>query len=213
MATTLPRRPLTGGQPATAAKPAAAVPAQVDDDEEAGEVDPAVWQQKLEELESQGGEFFYPKAGRNRLRLLPGNPVRADFFIQVDREYQGNTRSKYLVKAVVFDGETREVKAVVLSKTVLRGILNLLAEGYDLLGRNGHGITIVRTGTGMDTSYATMPSSKPQALPEDLEDIDMSLEELAGRLLELDSNRTARNGKKPGGSGQDEEADADESDF
>lgn len=145
---------------------------------------PQQWQNMLEQLDSGGdGVYYYPKDGRTRMRLLPvPNSTNGVFYRQTARHWQGQMRNRYIFFAVVLtEEEKNQVKVVVTNKTVLKGILQLLAEGYDLLDfEEGTGITLVRAGKGLETTYNVMPSKKPLPIdPGTLEWPEQNLSELA----------------------------------
>lgn len=147
------------------------------------------WQQLLDQMAEKGGNgsVFFPKKGKTRIRLAPIKGTDDDFFVETKSVYKGKARSKYLLSAMVIStdaGELNErwvnkVVPVLVPGAVLKGILGLLAEGYDLLSPEGHGITIVKTGGGLETTYSVMPSQKPMELPDDVTYPEQSFEEIA----------------------------------
>lgn len=148
------------------------------------------WEEILNQL-NQGGDIFFVKDGRTQLRLVPEDPSnKKSFFHETSRLYRGQRRTKYLIRAFLPKLDPPGIKAVPVGPTVLKSILGLLAEGYELLDpEEGHGITIVRRGSGLDTSYNVMPSPKPVPMPEEFVDLETSLEEIAEQLEEGDVNR------------------------
>ena len=158
------------------------------------------WQNLLDEMnQGQGGPFFFPKEGKTRLRLTPQPGTDDEFYSETRSVFRGKEKVKYIILAYVAgtsQGELPEemkykVHPVVISKTVLKSILSLLAEGYDLLDpEDGHGLTLIRTGQKLDTSYNVMPSPSPVPLPDDLEYPDDNLEELARLYYEQSLERS-----------------------
>lgn len=176
----------------------------------ATEIPAGDWQNMLDQLNSKGnGAYFFPKDGKTRIKLLwptGHGPHDRVFFAETLRMFRGQTRTRYLVMGVVLaspngdaDEEARrKVRVIVVNKTILKDILNLLAEGWDLLGHNGHGISISRTGSGLDTDYNVTQSPKPIRL--DLEDLDWpeeSIEELAVKFEADSAERDAQRAEKP----------------
>lgn len=141
------------------------------------------WQDALNQFKQEqgGGRFFYLKSGKTRMRLVPEPGTEKDprpkFYEQTVGVYQGSEKKKYVLSAIVAGAENREipdemktkVQAVVVAPSVVSDILAILADGYDLLGPNGHGITVNRQGSGFGTSYTVIPSRDPIPLPEGTE--------------------------------------------
>jgi hypothetical protein len=166
------------------------------------------WQNILDQLNSKGNSLFYfPKAGKTRLRLLwPTGHDESDqvFFVETLRYFKGQVRTRFIVMGQVLTNATGEVdekfrnqvKAIVINKTTLRSILTALAEGYDLLGPEGHGLTLVRTGEGLETDYNVLTSPRPVKVDyEELEWPEESIEDLAEMFAkeskDRDTNRPA----------------------
>lgn len=166
--------------------------------------DSNIWTQVLSDLESKdSGEISYLKDGKTRVKLVPEKGNDRQFFAEATRLWQGKPKQRFLVKGIIFKDDKDELKALVVTKTVLKGIVNLLAEGYDLLGAKGHGITIIKSGSGLETSYSVLPSPKPVETPSDIGELSATLAELAEKLLESDKNREEKGeggGKKKGSS-------------
>jgi len=144
--------------------------------------DPAnAWQAMLDELQSgASGPNFFLKAGKTRIRLIPEPGTEDDetptFFVPVTSSYRGKERPKYLLSAVVLGAEGRELREdqintvipVVVPKSVLQDILNNLASGWDLFDlMTGHGISIMKSGSGLNTDYNVTMSPKPIPLIEE----------------------------------------------
>jgi hypothetical protein len=153
------------------------------------------WTKVLNSLKTTS-RWVMPKNGRTKARLvLPDENDPRHFYEEVKNSYMGNVRSKYMVFALLFEGEnvtpemSTTVTPLVVPKTVLKGIISLLAEGYDLFGPDGHGITVTRTGKGLNTSYSVLPSRKPVDLPEDMAWPEESIEELADDFTETSMRR------------------------
>lgn len=157
------------------------------------------WSNLLNDLNTAGsGDFFFPKTGRTRLRLIPEEGTEDQFFTQVDSVYRGQTKTKYILLAIVLGTDqgpldekwVNKVVGVVVSKVVLKGIVQLLAEEYDLLSEEGHGITIVRSGNGQfDTTYTVLPSQKVVPIPEEAEMPEMTLEEMAEEFMDFQARK------------------------
>lgn len=154
------------------------------------------WQSLLNQVSTAGagGPFFYPKAGKTRIRLVsdPKGDDPDEFFRETVSLRYGKPKTKYVFLGEVLatdngelgDRYSARVVPIVVSKTVIKSILGLLVEGYVLLSdteddEDAHGITIIRSGTGLDTSYTVMPSRKPQGLSENVQWPDESLDDFA----------------------------------
>lgn len=157
------------------------------------------WGEILRQLESSSA-WFRPKDGRTRMRLvLPPGESPHKFYREVQTSFQGNLKTRFMLMALLFAGEgvTEEMSAkvtpVIVAKTVLKGILSLLVEGYDLLGPEANGITIIRTGQGLNTDYSVMPSKNPIPLPENItyfaDSFDEAAENFTRGALEMDKKR------------------------
>ena len=159
------------------------------------------WQEMLDNLSTgESGPFWFIKEGKTRVRLIPEEGSER-FYAETTRVFRGKERVRFVVLGVVMGVSTREladewknrVTPVIMTKTCVKGILALLAEGYDLLSPDGHGVTIVRSGKGLDTSYTVLPSPKPIPIPDDVVEAESSLEEYSQLFyqnsLERDSNR------------------------
>jgi hypothetical protein len=139
--------------------------------EPAGNVAPQMnWGDLLERLQSNAStHFIFPKAGRTRVRLLtkPGEP----FYVEVQAEYQGRSKTKYMLLAIDMgaEEEDKRPKGLIVSKTVFKSFVSLLTEGHELFDpEKGYGVTIIRSGAGLDTSYSVVPSPKPIHVSQDV---------------------------------------------
>jgi hypothetical protein len=113
-----------------------------------------------------GGEtqFLFLKAGRTPLRLLWPEDADAPF-VSVKAYYQGRVRQRWAA-AAFRPQEPQAIKAAILPKSVAQAILDLLIEGYELFDmEKGHGITVIRTGLGLETSYNVVASRDPVPVP------------------------------------------------
>lgn len=176
----------------------------------------AKWQSLLDQMNS-ASNFYRPKEGRSRLRLVqmpemvPDEEGIFQFYAEVQSTFRGKTKSRFLVPALVLDGPgarpemATKITPVVLPKAVIKGILGLLAEGYDLFSDEGFGITVARTGQGLDTDYNVLPSKNPVALPEGLELPEKTFTEMAE-----DFEKWANRPGAGGSSADDEEQEMDE---
>lgn len=160
------------------------------------------WQDMLDDLgnESNDPRIYYVKAGRNRIKLAPEGGDPKKFFTKVTRSFRGQISTKFLIRALVMKGKSEEppkVQAIPVGKSVMKDILNLLAEGYDLFNvKTGKGLTIVKTGTGLtDTSYTVLPSPSAVPMPKTFTDLEDTLASLAEYLTAQDQEREERNDK------------------
>lgn len=153
---------------------------------------PKDWQKVLDNL-ATSGNFYRVKEGRTRIRLVAVPAESSDFFVEVNSTFRGKVRSKFLITGLVLDGKGAKeesaytVTPIIVSKTVLKAIIGLLAEGYDLLSPDGYGLTLSRTGQGLDTEYTVMPSKNPIPYPEELVEPSQSLAEMALEFEEWSS--------------------------
>lgn len=170
-------------------------------------MDAEVFQNMLDGLKSgAGGKFQFLGEGKTRLRLVmpQGTTDPRDFYTETTRVYRGKERTRYLFLAQVVGATGKDVpeeiknkvSPIVAPKTVLQGILALLAEGYDLLSPNGNGVTVIRSGKGLETSYNVIPSPKPIPLPDELEWPEESLVELGNEFYQDSLDRDANRGQK-----------------
>ncbi|TDA26207.1 MAG: hypothetical protein DSO01_05935 [Archaeoglobi archaeon] len=135
-------------------------------------------QAALGNLESSGMEsFIFPK-GKTRVRLCI-DPT-SEIVKTVSTEFQGRKKQKFLFLSFSVDDEAPTWKGLIVPKTVARGILELSTE-FQLFSpdRDGHGITILRTGEGLRSVYTVNPSKSPVAIPESLLSSRPTLQELA----------------------------------
>lgn len=135
------------------------------------------WQNLLDQMNSSGN-FYRLKEGKTRLRLIAPQE-RVDqkpviFFEEVQSTFRGRTKTKYMILCLVLEGKGAKpemattVTPVIVTKTVIKGILGLLAEGYDLFDpTEGYGFSINRTGSGLETDYSVLASRKPVPLDAD----------------------------------------------
>lgn len=178
------------------------------------------WDDLLDQL-GNTGNFYRIKEGTTKLRLvqLPSMKVKKGesfvFWGEATTSYRGNQRSRFVIPALVLEGKnTREgmdttATTVVIPKTILKGILGLLAEGYDLFDpKAGYGLMIKRTGSGLNTDYTVLPSRNPQPLPEDVViPKDMNLDAMASEF------QNWANRPRQGGEGSDTGDAEDLTDF
>lgn len=170
------------------------------------------WQKMLDDLPSgQGGPFFFLQQGKTKIKIVPVEGTE-DFFAESRAIFQGKEKTKYVMLGLVAGATGREipqedinrVQPIIIPKTVLRNILTLLAEGYDLLSADeGHGITIVKSGEGKNTTYSVLPSPKPVQTSTALNYPDESLEELANMFYTQNVER-AESGPTAGSDDEDE---------
>lgn len=169
------------------------------------------WEAVLSGLQSGiGGEFFFVKSPKTRVRLLCFEEDLTHFFAPATTSYQGREKTKYVVFAKVIETAGQgakplsdewkgKVAPLVITKTALNGILGVLSEGYDLFDEEeGYGVTIIRSGSGTDTDYTVMPSQGPVRV--DLSKMEMpegSVFDYAQKLTEKNASRNGRNGAAP----------------
>lgn len=161
------------------------------------------WENLLDQLNTKGGTgFIFPKAGRTRVRLVK-LPKEEAFHSSCESEYQGNVRTKYMIAAFSLDQNADEldegIRGLLVPKTVWSGIVGLLANGYDLWDPvEGHGLTIIRQGTGFDTNYSVIPSPKPVSLTDEqktmLEEEERTLADLVEDYQEMNTSQSSPNG-------------------
>lgn len=164
----------------------------------------AKWQALLNEVQSggAGGNVFFLKSGKTYLRLLPLTPDQDDFWSETKTIYNGKERTRYMVLAQIMKTDQGDLSdrwinravPVLVPKQVFTGILNLLAEGFKIIGDDAFGIIIMKSGRGLSTSYSVMPSQKMVTVNrDDLQFPDETWAELAEgfyqQQLERDNNR------------------------
>ena len=156
-----------------------------------------VWNEKLNEVaSSMNGAYLYPQVGQTRVRLMLAPEREPDeFYQEVKREFKGKTRTQYLIPVIMVDPNgtwSTEIKIMCAAKTVLKGILTILASGeYDLLHpEEGHGLTIGRTGQGLNTEYSVLPSKSPVPVDYEFYTYEKSLLDYAADLENNDNSRS-----------------------
>jgi hypothetical protein len=166
--------------------------------------DATYWQNLVQKMGGGESDFLFPQVGRTRVRLVwadaDSDPIRA-----VNSSFQNRVKTKYVLWGYSPDDEESKLKIVVVPKTVGTGILALLAEGYDLFDpAEGHGISIIRSGSGLDTQYNVMPSPKPVPLPPEIvtQIEGRTLDQASQRYEEFNANRAARSGERTGVGGR-----------
>lgn len=161
------------------------------------------WNSILNKFSGGGGTVLFLK-GKTRCRFLPfEDPDK--IFMPVDSIFRGNVRTKYIVKIWHLDAEEGQprIRALLLSKRDIRGILQLQVEGWDLFDpKTGHAVALIKSGSGTNTSVNVSPSPKPVPIPQDVLDEadEMDLEEEARQFT---ANQHRRNE-----SGEDTEDEA-----
>ncbi len=159
------------------------------------------WGELADELESQGGgSGYFLKDGKNRFRIIPEDSKDdKSWYADVTTMWEGNPRAKKLMRAIPLGLEETKLEYVVIPKSALKGIFNILDEGYDLLsGEDAHGVTISKSGKLLQTSYTVMPSRKEVDIPEDYEENELTLEE-AVEEIEKESKERDESAKKETG--------------
>ena len=159
------------------------------------------WQKALDELGDGSGPFFFFKSAKTNLRLVCLEDDPEKFYAAATTLFKGQPKSKYVVFAQILKTQGRELSAkwvgkivpVVLTKTAIKSILSLLAEGYELFDpATGYGITLMKSGAGTDTEYNVMPS--PQPVPYNPGDFELPEKSLIDYAEEL----SAKGSNKPG---------------
>ena len=126
--------------------------------------DPKMFEAQLEEIEADTeGVYLFPQAGKTKVKLLLApERIMSTFYEPVLRSWQGKERLQYMMPVVINDNN---VKIMVVAKTVHKGIIQLLANGWDLFDPDlGHGIVIDRTGEGIYTRYTVTTTPNPVAI-------------------------------------------------
>lgn len=159
------------------------------------------WGELLDRLQRGGSEsFLYTKQQRTRVRLVrkPGEP----YYAELATSYQGRAKTKFMILAVDMGAadDERKVKGLILAKTPFKQIVALLTEGYDLWDlEGGYGVTIMKSGAGLETQYSVMPSQKPLAVDPALVADAPTFEELQFEYEKMQKSRAT----------VDEDTDAD----
>lgn len=150
------------------------------------------WQKALDELGDGTGPFFFFKSKKTNLRLVCLEDDPEKFFAAATTMFKGKPKTKYIVFGQVLKTADRELSdkwkgkivPLVLTKTAVKSIISLLAEGYELFDpANGYGVTLMKSGAGTDTEYTIMPSPSPVAL--DLSKLEMPEKSLIDYADEL----------------------------
>lgn len=160
------------------------------------------WNSILNQFSGSGGTVLFLK-GKTRCRFLPFEDPNK-IFMPVDSIFRGNVRTKYIVKMWHLDAEEGQpkIRALLLSKRDIRGILQLQVEGWDLFDpKTGHAVALIKSGSGTNTSVNVSPSPKPVPIPQDI------LEEAEEMDLEEEARKFSENQHRRNESGDDEESE------
>ncbi len=163
------------------------------------------WQEMVNEYRAKQGTgiFHFVQEGTTRVRLVPQpgteNDATPTFFIESEGMYNKEPKRKMILLGIltatpsqeISDKEKRKITPVVVPPTVLSEILDILAEGHDLLSPDGHAIAILRTGKGLGTQYKVIVSPNPIALPADIEYAENTLAELDVLYREIALKKSA----------------------
>jgi len=129
-----------------------------------------------------------------------------NFYREVQSEFMGRKKRKYLFLAMTEEGDVRTLVAPV---TVFKAIISLILEGYELWDREkGYGIVIARRGSGLDTSYGVLPSRGPQPIPLEVYNRRPLLEDEEAQYHMMQQRRR----EPPAIMGDEEEIDDEEND-
>lgn len=194
---------------------------------------PNKWEKKLDEMESDvSGDTRYIKEGKIRVKLVLEDEANDEsWYTPCNRWYKGKKSKKYLLRAIIKGDEKQQVRYLPAPRTVLKQIISMLAEGYELLDtKKSHLISINRSGSGRETTYVVLPSPKVIKIKGDIIDPEEwdTLEEAAEGIEQRDLDRedddddetpkkksgkaTKRTGKKNHKADEDDEADENEED-
>ncbi len=167
---------------------------------------PKGWNSLLDQL-STNANFVRLKEGTTKVRLvqLPamvsGEGGSFTFWGEAESEFRGRKKTRYVMAALVFEGSgakpemAKVVTPLVVPKTVIKGILTLLAEDYELFDKEkGHGLSLRRTGSGLDTDYSVLPSRKPVPLPADIVMPTITIDEMAEQFEQWATRTSSRAG-------------------
>lgn len=187
---------------------------------------PTNWDDLLETMNSSSsGPFFFVKAPRTRIRLACFSDDQREFYAEATTVFKGREKSKFVVFGVVLSTEGHGAKPlgdqwkekvipIVITKTTLKGIISLLAEGYELFSpKEGYGITINKSGTGTDTDYNVNPSPNPVPCNfAKMEQPEKTLQDYAEELTARSQQRGEKgsSGFKSNGRNQPEEEAGDD---
>ncbi len=150
------------------------------------------WQKVLDGI-GEEGQFMFLKKAKTRIRLVMPDKGSKKPFRTVTSIYRGKPRTKYMMLAVDMDeGDNIQVRGLVAGKRAYKAIVSFLAEGYDLFHpTKGYGLTLIKTGTGPDTSYTAIPSHKAVPLPDEI--LTADLPDLDKVAVEFDKWQAERN--------------------
>jgi hypothetical protein len=152
------------------------------------------WQKVLDGI-GEEGQFMFLKKAKTRIRLVMPDKGSRKPFRTVTSIYRGKPRTKYMMLAVDMDAdEGFQVRGMVAGKRAYKAIVSFLAEGYDLFNpTKGYGLTLIKTGTGPDTSYTAIPSHKPVPLPDEILNADLpDLDKVASEFDKWQVERNAQ---------------------
>jgi len=157
------------------------------------------WGEVLEGLGADDNQYFiFPKEGRTRVRLLGHGDTPADKFREVQSQFQGRVRSRWILMGFSIPDNAEEayrLRCVVLSKTAFRSVTTMLHEGYDFFGEGGHGLAILRSDAGGRTNYTVMPSPQPVPIPDEVTAMlkEAKIDDFIPHWIELQNQSANRN--------------------
>jgi hypothetical protein len=183
----------------------------------AGPPTPDQWQSLLDSVSTGiGGEFFFVKSPKTTMRLLCFQDNPLEFYAPVESYFRGKQKTKFIIFGHIISTEGQgakplsddwktKVAPIVITKTALKAILTLLAEGYELFDpEEGHAIKIIKSGSGTDTDYTATPSRDPY--PVDVSSLEMPEGDLFEMAQKLTDKNAARNQGSDDGDFSGEEA-------
>ena len=159
-------------------------------DEDAGE-----WDKLLQEVEMGDGDIVFLKDGRTQIILTLDDPnnIRS-FYAQYASQFQGRTRTRYILRAFLPELEKPGIRYVPVGVKIFKEILQYLGERYPLLtGDKRHGLIIRKSGSGLQTEYTTRATRDLVEVPE-MEEPNITLAQAVVRAMEI-SARSSANSK------------------
>lgn len=163
------------------------------------------WENALDRL-SQSQNLFFPQEGKNRFRLFWAEGRDELPYVEVTSYWQGKPRRRYMMMGYSPDDQTPIPRGIVLARTAFRSIIDLVSEGYELFDpERGHGITIIRSGRGLDTSYTVIASMHPIPIPDELKE-QLSEFDLSAVARSYEEGQRQRSGVRESSSVEDSSA-------
>ena len=125
------------------------------------------WGALLDSFSGDRSPVLFLKA-KLKARLLPFENA-GEIFFPVDTYFRGKKRTKYLVKIWNIEDQETPIRALLITTSTVKAILNQAVEGWDLFSADkGAALILTKTGQGMKSEVSLSPSPRPVPVPADI---------------------------------------------